>query len=77
MSVFLCQIHEAYMSKVDKEVAKEIMALAKLDKNSFKDAIENILNSIQKANIVSLMDAYAQSESPGSVEEAIQLKSFN
>ncbi|CAI4044245.1 hypothetical protein SUVZ_10G0090 [Saccharomyces uvarum] len=74
---FFVRYHEAYMSKVDKEVAKEIMALAKLDKNSFKDAIENILNTEQKANIVSLMDAYAQSESPGSVEEAIQLKSFN
>ena len=74
---FFVRYHEAYMNKVDKEVAKEIMALAKLDKNSFKGAIANILNPEQKASIVSLMDAYAQSESVGSVEEPFQLKSFN
>ncbi|CAI4043437.1 hypothetical protein SKDZ_10G0130 [Saccharomyces kudriavzevii ZP591] len=73
---FFVVYHETYRDKVDKEVAEEMMTLVKLDKNSFKDAVANILNHQQKTIIGSIMEAYVQSESLGSVEEAFQLKSF-
>ncbi|EJS43193.1 YJL207C [Saccharomyces arboricola H-6] len=74
---FFAIYHETYMSKVDREIVGEIMALAKLDKNSFREAITEIINPQQKAVISSVMEAYVLSESLGSVEEVFQLKSFN
>ena len=82
MSIALCLsffsvYHSAYVDKVDDEIASHIMTLAKLDKDSFKDAITNILNPQQKAIVGSVMKAYVKAESLGSVEEAFQLKSFD
>ena len=65
------------MDKVDDEVASGIMALAKLDKDSFRDAIASIISPQQKATIGSVMEAYVKAQSLGSVEEAFQLKSFD
>ena len=74
---FFAAYHSAYTEKVDNEVASGIVALAKLDKNSFKEAISSTISPQQKAIIGSVMEAYVKSQSLGSVEEAFQLKSFD